>query len=290
MDLTPLVELVRAAARFDPRGHLPFHAAGKPVGWVAPRFARRLEAMTEVFLVGDFGVALHPDLATPEDRTQALARAVDVLAQEGWIPGVRHEAYAIRSRFDEPPLFAIERAAARPFGLTTFAVHVNGLARRPDGGMDMWIARRSPTKPIDPGRLDNLVGGGIAAGHTAAHTLVKECFEEAGILEPLARQARPAGLVGLLREVPEGVQSEVIFVHDLALPPEFTPWNTDGEVTEFRRISLTALPAALAQDAASFTLDAALVILDCLVRHGVIGPDDRGYQCLVTGLRPQPSG
>ncbi|MEW5708090.1 MAG: DUF4743 domain-containing protein [Pseudomonadota bacterium] len=290
MDLTPLVEIVRAAARFDPGDHLPFHAAGQQVGWVTPQLAGRLEAMTEVFLVGDFGVALHPDLTAPEDRTRALARAVDRLAAEGWISGVRHEPYAIRGRFDEPPLFAIERAAARPFGLTTFAVHVNGLAHRSDGGTDMWIARRSPTKPIDPGLLDNLVGGGIAAGYTAAQTLVKECFEEAGILEPLARKARPAGLVGLLREVPEGVQSEVIFVHDLALPPEFAPWNTDGEVAEFRRVPLQALPEMLAQDAPSFTLDAALVILDCLVRHGVIGPDDRGYQSLVTGLGPKPFG
>lgn len=288
MDLTPLVEIARAATRFDPGGYLPFHAAGRQVGWVAPRLGGRLEALTEVFLAGDFGIALHPDLVAPEDRTRALARAVDELAAEGWIPGVRHERYAIRGRFDEPTLFAIERAAARPFGLTTFAVHVNGLAHRPDGGTDMWIARRSPTKPIDPGRLDNLVGGGVAAGHSAAQTLVKECFEEAGILEPLARKARPAGLVGLLREVPEGVQSEVIFVHDLELPPEFTPWNTDGEVAEFRRVPLQALPETLAEDAPSFTLDAALVILDCLVRHGVIGPDDRGYQSLVMELRAGP--
>jgi 8-oxo-dGTP pyrophosphatase MutT (NUDIX family) len=290
LDLTPLMDIVRAAARFDPSGQLPFHAAGEPVGWVAPRLAERLEAMTEVFLVGDFGVALHPDLATPEARTLALARAVETLAAEGWIPGVRHELYAIRRRFHAPTLFTIERAAARPFGLTTFAVHVNGLVHRPEGGTDMWIARRSPTKPIDPGLLDNLVGGGVAAGHTAAQTLVKECFEEAGILEPLARKARPAGWVGLRREVPEGVQSEVIFVHDLALPPEFTPWNTDGEVTEFQRVPLQTLPHTLAHEAASFTLDAALVILDCLVRHGVIGPDDRGYQCLVAGLRPKPLG
>ncbi len=43
----------------------------------------------------------------------------------------------------------------------------------------MWIARRSPTKPIDPGMLDNLVGGGLAAGLTVAQTLVKEGWEEA---------------------------------------------------------------------------------------------------------------
>ena len=287
MDLTPLIEVARAARRFDPRHYLPFHVAARQVGWVAPRLAERLEPMAEVFLVGDFGVALHPDLVEPQARTEALDRAVETLAAEGWIVGVRHERYAIRERFDAAPLFAIERAAARPFGLTTFAAHVNGLTRRADGAVEMWIARRSPTKPIDPGMLDNLVGGGIAAGHTVTQTVVRECFEEAGILEPLARKAQPAGLVRLLREVPEGVQSEVIFVHDLWLPPDLSPRNTDGEVSEFHRVEFRSLPRRIV-DGDPFTLDSALVILDCLIRHGVIGPDDQGYEALVAGLREAP--
>ena len=43
----------------------------------------------------------------------------------------------------------------------------------------MWIARRSPAKAIDPGMLDNLVGGGVAAGQTITTTLIKEAWEEA---------------------------------------------------------------------------------------------------------------
>jgi len=35
--------------------------------------------------------------------------------------------------------------------------------------------------PIDPGMLDNLVGGGIAAGATVIDTVVREAWEEAGI-------------------------------------------------------------------------------------------------------------
>ena len=37
-----------------------------------------------------------------------------------------------------------------------------------------------------------------------------------------------------VREVPEGVQSEVIFAFDLELPREFMPHNEDGEVAELQ--------------------------------------------------------
>jgi 8-oxo-dGTP pyrophosphatase MutT (NUDIX family) len=67
--------------------------------------------------------------------------------------------------------------------------------------------------------------------------LVKEAWEEAGIPAELARRATRGGTVRILREVPEGVQSEVIHVYDLALPEDFQPTNQDGEVSEFRLLS-----------------------------------------------------
>src|SRR5918992_1459821 len=79
-----------------------------------------------------------------------------------------------RSQSDQVQL--LERAAARPFGLTTYAVHLNGISFDEN---NMWIARRSAAKPIDPGMLDNLVGGGISAGSSLEETLVKEAWEEA---------------------------------------------------------------------------------------------------------------
>ena len=102
----------------------------------------------------------------------------------------------------------------------------------------MWIARRSATKPIDPGLLDNLVGGGIAAGTSIADTVVKEAQEEAGIPAELASSAQPAGCVRIFREQPDGIQRETIHVHDLSLPPDFEPHNEDGEVAGFRLASI----------------------------------------------------
>jgi 8-oxo-dGTP pyrophosphatase MutT (NUDIX family) len=252
----------------------------RQIGWLTPELAARLASIHGVFEARAGDIVLAPGLDTPNKRTSALTVVVDALVAEGRITGVRNERYAVRRHFDDPALFEIERAAARPFGLTTWAAHVNGVT---DSGASMWIARRSAEKPIDPGMLDNLVGGGIASGHGVAETVVKECWEEAGIASPLARQARPAGTVRLLRHVREGVQSEVIFVHDLHLPPGFEPRNTDGEVSAFERVPVARLPERLAEG--GFTCDSALVILDFLVRQRHLRPDEPGYHALLEALR-----
>ena len=43
--------------------------------------------------------------------------------------------------------------------------------------------------------LDNMVAGGIASGIGIFETLVKECQEEAGIPEALAKKAAPVGMI-----------------------------------------------------------------------------------------------
>jgi 8-oxo-dGTP pyrophosphatase MutT (NUDIX family) len=200
---------------FNASRHVRFMASGRQIGWLAPRLAARLAAWPAVFSCSSKEIhLLSPDL---------LPSIVEALAAEGFIPGWRNERYRIED------LFEIERAAARPFGLTTHAVHVNGISF--DG--KMWLARRSATKPIDPGLLDNLVGGGLTAGLSTIEVLVKEAWEEAGVPAELARRARPGGTAQILREVREGVQSETVHVYDLELPDGFQPRNQDGEVSEF---------------------------------------------------------
>jgi 8-oxo-dGTP pyrophosphatase MutT (NUDIX family) len=230
-------------------------AAGRRIGWLQPELAARLAAWPKVF---DSNVErvklLQPD---------ALAEILEQLAAEGFIPGWRNERYRIAD------LFEIERAAARPFGLTTEAVHLNGIAF---GARHMWIARRSAAKPIDPGMLDNLVAGGIAAGLSVEQTLVKEAWEEAGIALELLRGATRGGTLNILREVPEGVQSEVISVYDLALPEGFEPRNQDGEVAGFQCLEFAEVQRLLrepAQFTEQFTFDAALVAQDYFRRAGL---------------------
>ena len=228
---------------FRPQLYVPLALGGRRIGWLRPELAARLSTWPAVFAAG-------PDRVELLD-VQGLTPVVEVLAGEGFIPGWRNERYRIED------LFEIERAAARPFGLTTQAVHVNGIV-----GARMWLARRSPTKPIDPGMLDNLVGGGIPSGLSVFDTLVKEAWEEAGIPAELACTATRGGMVKILREVPEGVQSEVIYVYDLQLPESFQPKNQDGEVSEFM-----LLPLEKVFESKELTHDAQLVARDYRARR-----------------------
>src|SRR5262249_25066366 len=146
------------------------------------------------------------------------------LAAEGALTAWRDERYEVRADERSPCVFLLERAAARYFGIRTFAAHVNGLVRR-ESSIAMWIARRSPGKSIDPGMLDNLVGGGVAAGSDVRTTMIKEAWEEAGIAAILAATATHQATVEIVRAQPDGLQRETIHTHDVWLPPDFVPAN-----------------------------------------------------------------
>jgi 8-oxo-dGTP pyrophosphatase MutT (NUDIX family) len=239
------------------------------VGAVTAERAVRLRAFPGTFVVDEHEVRLAPHLRSRDARSAALADIARTLADEGALTPWRDERYAVSPALDAPPLFDLERAAARYFGIQTYAVHVNGTTTRPDASVAMWIARRCPRKAIDPGLLDNLVGGGLATGSSVRGTLVKEAREEAGLDEATALQARPAGTLRIHRLQPDGVQRETIFAHDLHLPPEVVPHNEDGEVVAFH----LAAPEEVARIASAtdgpdvVTADASLVMADWLLRH-----------------------
>ena len=99
-------------------------------------------------------------------------------------------------------------------------------------------------------------------------------------------RARCVGTVQLCREQPDGLQREIIFVHDLRLPGDYTPTGVDGEVVDHR---LATLPEAAGMISVSegrdrVTADASLVVLDCLIRHSAISPESPHYVAL-SGLR-----
>ncbi|MEP6656475.1 MAG: DUF4743 domain-containing protein [Betaproteobacteria bacterium] len=250
------------------------HAAG----WLTPERAARLSRFSGVFTVRRRALEFVPALDSEHARTAALDPVVRTLAAEGLLTQWRDEVYAVAPAFRGPVSFHIERAAARFFGMVTYAAHVNGLVAR-DDGLCMWLARRSPHKSIDPGQLDNLVGGGIRAGTTAMETVRREAWEEAGIADSIAARAQPVGAVQLCREQPDGLQREVIFVHDLALAASYSPTGVDGEAVDHRLVTLGEAAGLIAQSEGPdvVTADASLVILDCLFRHGAIHTDSPHY-------------
>lgn len=257
------------------KGFIPFECEGEVAGWLRPSFASVLRRWPEYFEATDDRVALSTRLQTPGARTDALAACARELARGGIVLGWRDERYTIWSQHDGARLFDIERAAMRCFGLVAHAAHLNGYAD--DGAaVRMWIARRSLSKSVDPGKLDNLVGGGVAVGYTVWETLLKECGEEAGIPRALATAAQPRGSLWSAHEVAGGLHRERIFVYDLALPEAFTPKNCDGEVAEFYLMTLRDVSTVIG--GGEFSAEAGLVAGDFLYRGGVMsGEPGRGW-------------
>ena len=284
----------RLTAALAPPAHppAPLVVDGQVAGWLDAARAERLAEFGAVFCLDRRALRFVPAVARADDRTAAVAEVARALAAEGALSAWRDERYAVAPAFGAPPWFLLERAAARYFGVRTFAAHVNGLVRDIEagaGGSTMWFARRAPTKAIDPGQLDNLVGGGIAAGMTVAATVVKEAREEAGIPAALSGAAQACGALHLCRAQPDGLQRETIFVHDLWLPADFVPAGEDGEVTAHRRVDLAeaARLVSLREGQDLVTADASLVVLDALLRHGAIAADAPEYLAL-DALRHPP--
>ena len=264
-----------ASALAAPSGHYrPFCVGTDVVGWLDDARASTLARFRAVFEVETAGITFTPRLADCDARTAALEEVTRALSAEGHLTAWRDERYAVAARLEGEPIFFIERAAARFFGLKTYAAHLNGVVAGQDG-VRMWLARRSASKAIDPGMLDNLVGGGIAAGATVRSTLVKEAWEEAGIQEHVAAMSQCAGDVRICRAQPDGLQRETIFVHDLWLAADFLPNNQDGEAVEHRLVDLPSAAALIAQQEGPdmVTADASLVILDFLLRQGALDAD-----------------
>ncbi len=271
---------IAAARRFDFAAHVPFSIAGRQVGWLRRSDLPHLARWPAVFVAGAGGVELAERFDTPDARSEALAEPVNALAADGLIPGWRDETYAIRNRFDDAPLALIERAASRFFGTQTYAVHLNGVVEyAADAPRQFWIGRRSSSKATDPRMLDNVVAGGIGWGYSVEDTILKECWEEAGIPAELAARAVPGRAVHVLCSLPEGTQAEQIFIYDLPLPPGFTPHNQDGEVAGHQLADAAKLLAWI--EAGELTLDASLATLDCLLRHRLLDADAvRGIDAL----------
>ncbi len=261
----------------------PFMVAGQRVGWVRLEVQQRLAGFGDVFKVDDRGVTLNPRLKNFEERSAAIIPPLRALEKQGLITGWRDEPYPINTSFTAQPLMQMERAAIPHFGVRAYGVHMNGFVRRADG-LHMWVARRARDKPTYPGMLDNTVAGGQPIGISLVDNLVKECKEEANIPASLARQAIAVGAITYCMEAPDGLKPDVQFCFDLELPDDFTPGNTDGEIDEFFLWPIARV-AETVRDTREFKFNCNLVIIDFLVRHGVLPPDDPDYIDICQRLR-----
>ncbi len=268
---------------FDPAGYVPLVVDGATVGFLKSDLVDALCAFPQVFAREVDGLTLNAGLTEVPERTSAVAEVLAALREEGHFPHWRDELFPVAASFAAPPAFNIERGAVPKFGVRAYGVHLNGYVR--DGGrMLMWVARRSPTKDLDPGKLDQIVAGGQPVGLSLRDNLIKECAEEAAIPAELTGGAVGVSAVSYQVERPEGVRRDVEFIFDLELPAEFVPRNDDGEVAGFELLPIEEI-AEIARDTDTFKFNCSLVAIDFLIRHGIIAPDHPDYLTLLKALR-----
>lgn len=284
----------------------------RPVGYISQRFRDQILKYPDVFVekkyVGSYDdqynsyiekncetehagqtfVTLTPKLMGSDLRVRsaAVAEVMHELRAKGVIKGWRDEEYPVMESFYEEPVLLLERAAAPFFGIKAYGVHINGYVVHPGGKKELWVARRSSNKPTWPGKLDHIVAGGQPHGISLAENVVKECHEEAGIPGELARKAVPVGVVSYTSLQESGLKRDVLFCYDIELPLDFIPVPQDGEVEEFFKLSLEEVAALVADHQRDpYKDNCNLVVLDFLIRHGVLTPDIPGYLDIISGLR-----
>jgi len=250
-----------------PGDRLPFRLGAERVGWV-PKEA------TDLLLAQDFNCQLAGGaMVMPwAEGLPDLARAI---AETGAFPW-RGEAFDVCAEFDSRVLATIDRGALPWFGIRAEGVHVNGIVRQPDG-LHLWVAHRAANRLMDPGKLDHIFAGGIAAGMTADETLVKEAAEEAGLSPEVIGRAVYAGSLRYTTQRPEGLRRDRLHCYDLMLPAGLAPVATDGEVAAFELWPVEHLIVAL-RETDLFKFNVALVLIDFLLRWRLLPDTDETRQ------------
>jgi hypothetical protein len=266
----------------DPAHFVPFQVAGQEVGWVKHGFLEHLARWPEVFDLDRDRVRMAPAYARFEARTEAMYEVLRILHRDGVVRRWHGERYAVRAAFHDQPLLLMDRASVAHFGIRAYGQHLNGYVRE-GGRLKMWVGRRAKDKASFPDKLDQLVAGGLPYGIDLDDNLAKESWEEASIPDELARRARPVGVVTYRREVEAGLKPDTLFNYDLELPADFRPRCNDGEMQGFELWPIERVMETVEQSE-EFKLNCNLVVIDFLIRHGLIGPQHPDYEALAGGL------
>jgi 8-oxo-dGTP pyrophosphatase MutT (NUDIX family) len=195
------------------------------------------------------------------DVTTSLNRVATALHKAGLAGAWRNEQLAVTDPLGHRK-GTVERAAVRPLGITTRAVHLVGQA--PDGRF--WVQQRAFDKAEDPGLWDTLMGGMVSAADTTDSALARETWEEAGLHVADLLGMRYGGRLTTCRPSRHGggtgYVSEHIDWYCCTVPEGLEPHNQDGEVEQFCLMDAEQLLKAMQQG--EFTTEAALILADVM--------------------------
>lgn len=277
------LDKIRACNDWNPRDFVGFLLDGERLGSLRETSLHSLRRWPRYFRVTEECVEWIHAPVSFEGRTAVLAEVVQQLAEDGCAVPLHGEMYPVTAGNREQARCLIDRAFAPFFGMRAFGQHLNGFVHT-SRGIEMWIGRRAADRLVYPNHLDNLVAGGLPYGLSLGENLRKECAEEAGMPLALANSAIPVGAVTYCRDSDRGLKPDVMYCYDLELPDDFQPRCTDGEVEAFYRLPVEEV-ARLVRETSEFKLNCNLVIIDFLVRRGLIPQDDPDYLEIIRGLR-----
>lgn len=286
--MTSLLEVVNKVDSFPYGGKGNYYTLnshdGVAIGYLSPIIVELFTKEKE-FIVDHSAktVSIDKSMDTFEKRNQLFEQVglkwkeIEHLElKHGW----RNELYTVYNPTNTPYLL-LERAFSVLLGVVTYGTHINGYVppqKSSNGKLKMWIPRRSPNKPTYPGMLDNTVAGGLGYPYGLWDTVVKECFEEAGLPEDFVKSKSKSVGVLLYMYVPssgiERVQPEVEYIYDLEFDDEttITPHPEDGEAEDFTLMDTDEILKRLNNH--EFKPNCGLVIIDFLIRHGILTPSD----------------
>jgi 8-oxo-dGTP pyrophosphatase MutT (NUDIX family) len=299
------------------RSALPFivgdDGINKPMGLVLPQSAKEFAKFPSVFSVTKNEVKLIDQREWHDDdndndneevkvskRSEAVMNVLEEMRKYDVVPalrGWRNEPFAVRESFHSNPVLIVERAAAVLFGTPAYGVFLNGYTcegTESDRPTHVWVGRRSANKQTWPSRFDSLAAGGLAAGVLPKQAILNECAEEAGIdtvnLQEKIRAVSAVSYTGFNDDM-WGLKRDVLFCFDLELPKTFEPIPVDGEMESFVKLPINILVNMLAvpikEDDSNnlWKPNVGVVLIDFLVRHGILDSDDPYFLELIDALR-----
>jgi 8-oxo-dGTP pyrophosphatase MutT (NUDIX family) len=276
-----LLHHVRICNDYQPDRFVPFFHGTDRLGLIRKNNAEALRRFPDQFAFDSTGVRFLAE-GSFDELSKIIDDVTEQLVSGGHVAKWRNECFVVAPFWGAEPHFKLDRGAVPFFGVRAYGVHLNGFVRDKDT-LKLWVGHRSPKKAVAPGKLDNLVAGGIGWPHGLVETLIKECEEEANMTEALAAQSRPVGAVSYRMEVKHGLRDDVLFCYDLECPKDFAPKNLDGELVDFDlRDARGAIELARSGDDFKFNVN--LVLIDFGLRHGLIDASDPEYLALTTGL------
>lgn len=124
------------------------------------------------------------------------------------------------------------------------------------------------------------VSGGVTVGYGIRETAIKEAAEEASIPDELLKHLSPVGSVSFFFESERGLFPNTEYLFDLELPQSFEPRCIDGEVQAFELIPIDTCIERMCMS--TFKTTSAPVVLDFLIRHGFVTPENGELRTNIT--------